>query len=81
MRLYEQEAARYALQLFREAGLADFDQWLGDWSAADWRYLEHFYRTGEKVDFRQLLEPGTELLEPLAIPPFEPRRWVSRFSF
>ncbi len=81
VRLYEQKAARYALQLFHEAGLGDFDQWLCDWSYADWLYLEHFYRTGEKAEFRQLLTPGTELLEALPIPPFEPQRWVSRFSF
>lgn len=81
VRQYEEEAARYALQLFREADLEDFDQWLCDWSAADWRYLEHFYRTGDKLDFRQLLEAGSEVLEPLPIPHFVPKRWVSRFSF
>ncbi len=81
IRLYEEEAARYGLQLFHEAGLADLDQWLCDWSVADWRYLEHFYRSGEKLEFRPLLEPGTPLLEPLPIPHFQPRKWVSRFSF
>lgn len=81
VRLYEEEASRYSLQLFHDAGLAGFDQWLSDWAAADWRFLEHVYRTGERVDFRRFLEPGGPLLEPLAIPSFQPTRWVSRFSF
>lgn len=81
VRRYEEVAARYALKLFQDIDLGDFDQWLCDWSAADWRYLEHFYRTGHKLDFRKLLQPGTELLQPLEIPHFVPRRWVSRFSF
>lgn len=81
VRIYEQVAARYALQLFREAGVGELDQWLCDWSAADWVYLEHIYRTGEKLDIRRLLTPGTPLLEPLPIPDFTPRRWVSRWSF
>lgn len=81
IRLYEEEAARYSIQLLREAGLHGFEQWLSDWSAADWRYLEHFYRTGEKLDFRQFHEPGGPVLEPLPIPRFQPRKWVSRFSF
>ena len=39
VRRYEEEAAQYALRLFHDVGLAEFDQWLCDWSAADWRYL------------------------------------------
>lgn len=81
VRQYEEIAARYALQLFREAGVGEFDQWLCDWSAADWRYLEHYYRTGHKLDIYQVLSPGTPLLDPLPIPHFTPQRWVSRFSF
>lgn len=81
IRIYERDASRLAIQLFHEAGVADFDQWLSDWAAADWRYLEHFYRTGERVDFRRFYARGTPLLEPLPIPSFVPERWVSRFSF
>lgn len=81
VRLYEEEASRYALQLFYDAGLEGFDAWLSDWAAADWRFLERFYRTGERTDFRRYLEPGTPLLQPLPIPHFQPERWVSRFSF
>ena len=81
IRVYERDGSRLALQLFREAGVLDLDQWLSDWAAADWQYLAHFYDTGIKVDFREFFIAGTELLEPLPIPAFTPKRWVSRFSF
>jgi hypothetical protein len=81
VRQYEEEASRYSLQLFHETGIADLDQWLSDWAHADWRYLAHFYATGERGDVRAFLRPGGPLLAPLAIPEFTPKRWVSRFSF
>lgn len=81
VRRYEEEASRLAVQLFHDAGVHDLDAWLSDWSAADWRYLEHFYRTGERADFRRFLRPGEPRLDPLPIPQFTPERWVSRFSF
>jgi hypothetical protein len=81
IRDYERDASRLALRLFHDAGVTDLDGWLSDWAAADWGYLEHFYRTGEKADFRAFFRPGAPVLEPLAIPRFEASRWVSRFSF
>jgi hypothetical protein len=81
IRIYEQNASRLAMQLFIEAGVTDLDQWLTDWAAADWEFLAHFYRTGDRVDFRRFFRPGQPRLEPLTIPPFRPQRWVSRFSF
>jgi hypothetical protein len=78
---YERDASRIALTLFHEAGVTELDQWLADWAAADWGFLEHFYRTGERVDFRRFLGAGAPPLEPLPIPSFRPERWVSRFSF
>jgi hypothetical protein len=81
IRVYERDASRLAIQLFHEAGVPDMDQWLSDWAAADWQFLETFYRTGERVDFRKFFQEGTELLSPLRIPAFQPERWVSRFSF
>jgi len=63
-------------------GLTGFDRWACDWWHADWAFLEHYYRTGEKLDVRTLLRPGEgELLLPLPVPPFSPQRWVSRWSF
>jgi hypothetical protein len=81
VRVYEQNATRLALQLFHDAGVDDFDQWLSDWANADWKFLEHFYRTGERVDFRKFWKEGSPLLEPMPIPAFTPQKWVSRYSF
>ena len=79
---YEKNATRYSLQLLHEAGVQDLDQWLSDWWAADWKYLAHYYRSGEKLDFRTLLAPGTaETLTPIAVPEFQPQKWLSRWSF
>ncbi len=81
IRVYERDASRLAMQLFHEAGVLELDQWLSDWAAADWEFLAHFYRTGERVDFRRFFQAGKPVLQPLPIPAFEPERWVSRFSF
>ena len=79
---YEQNATRYSLQLMHEVGVRDLDRWLSDWWAADWRYLKHYYLTGEKLNFKTLLKPGEdELLTPIAIPEFVPQKWLSRWSF
>ncbi len=79
---YEKNATRYSLQLMHEVGIKDLDQWVSDWWEADWKYLAHYYRTGVKLDFRKLLEPGKGgLLTPLAIPEFKPQKWISRWSF
>jgi len=82
IRDYERNAARYSLALLREVGVDDLDRWVSDWWNADWKYLAHFYRTGQKLEFASLIEPGAgELLTPLAIPEFTPARWMSRWAF
>ena len=78
--VYERDACRYSLQLFHDAGVHDLDQWLCDYSACDLRYLMHFYRTGEKHPIKSFWEEGAELLEPLPIPEFHPKKWVTRFE-
>ena len=75
---YEVDAARYSLQLFHEAGVRDLDQWLADFAACDIAYLMHFYRTGEKRPFRSFWVDGARRLTPLAIPSFQPTKWVTR---
>ena len=75
---YEVDAARYSLQLFHEAGVHDLDQWLADFAACDIAYLMHFYRTGEKRAFRSFWMDGAPSLAPLAIPAFQPTKWVAR---
>ena len=77
---YEEEACRYSLQLFHDAGVRDLDQWLADFAACDAAYLDRFYRTGEKRPFRSFWKDGMPLLTPLAIPAFTPTRWVSRWE-
>jgi hypothetical protein len=78
LRRYEVDAARYSLQLFHEAGVHDLDQWLADFAACDIAYLMHFYRTGEKRAFRSFWVDGAPSLTPLAIPAFQPTRWIAR---
>jgi hypothetical protein len=54
---YEHEACRYSMQLFHEAGVNDLDQWLSDYSACDFAFLGHFYRSGEKPPFKTFPTP------------------------
>ena len=75
---YEQEAARYSLQLFHDADVHDLDQWLANFAACDVAYLIHFYRTGEKRPFRSFWSDTARSLTPLAIPLFQPTKWISR---
>lgn len=77
---YEVEACRYSLTLFHDAGVLDLDQWMSDFAACDYAYLEHFYRTGEKREFRSFWQDGQPTLQPLPIPPFSPQRWKSRWE-
>ena len=75
---YEQDAARYSLQLFHESGVRDLDQWLANFAACDVAYLMHFYRTGEKRPFRSFWDDHAEGLTPLEIPAFRPTKWIAR---
>ena len=77
---YEVLACRYSLQLFHEAGIHDLDQWLSDFASCDYRYLEHFYTTGEKLDFMSFWRDGEQLLTATPIPDFHPQKWVSRWD-
>ena len=75
---YEQDAARYSLQLFHDADVHDLDQWLANFAACDIAYLMHFYRTGEKRPFRSFWSDSAPALTPLVIPVFKPTKWISR---
>jgi hypothetical protein len=77
---YEFGAARYAAQLFHQAGVHDLDQWLADFTQCDIAYLFHYYETGEKQPFREFWSTGSPQLVPLAIPTFRPTKWVSRLG-
>jgi len=78
---YERRASALGLSLLHACGVRDLDQWLADYCEADWRYLERYYATGEKLPFDAVLRSGAARLDPLPIPEFAPRRWVSRYSF
>lgn len=77
---YEREACCYSLQLLHEAQIHDLDQWLSDFAHCDCAYLMHFYKTGEKLPFRQFWRDGCEVLPPLPIPDFRPTRWIGRYD-
>jgi hypothetical protein len=80
--IYERDATRYSLSLLHELGIYELDDWASDWWHADWLYLQHFYRTGQKLHAPSLLRPGQGArLSPLPIPPFVPQRYPSRWSF
>jgi hypothetical protein len=81
VKAYERRASRMGLQLLHEAGVRDVDAWLSDWAEADYRYLKHFYFTGEAGNPRRFLVPGSApLLRPLKIPDFRPRQWFARYA-
>jgi hypothetical protein len=75
---YERTACRYGQHLLHEVGVRDLDSWLADFSAADSKLLQHFYRTGERRPVGSFWQVGQPLLSPLEIPPFEPRAWKPR---
>jgi hypothetical protein len=76
--VYEKEACQYSIQLFHEAGLTDFDQWLSDYSACDLEFLMHFYKSGDKKLFRSFWKQGSPLMKPKPIPEFHAVKWVFR---
>ncbi len=86
IRSYERRASAYGLSLLHGTGVKCLDQWLSDWSDADWRYLRGLYLEGGKPDpqnsFKEkFLRYGRRRLAPVAIPHFQPRRWEDRVAF
>jgi hypothetical protein len=80
VKAYECEASRYSLQLLHEAGIADLDQWVSDFACADLSFLAHYYATGERKPVADFWVDGQPLLQPLAIPGFQPRRCKFRWD-
>jgi hypothetical protein len=78
---YEREASQIGLALIEETGEFDLARWLTDRFGADWKFLAHFYRTGERVRFE--IESGRDepLLTSISIPNFVPQRWPMRGAF
>jgi hypothetical protein len=71
---YEREAACYGLAMLHQIGITDIDQWFCDYTACDQAYLLHFYRTGEKRDFRTFWRNDALRIEPKAVPVFTPTK-------
>ena len=71
---YEGEAASYGLALLHQIGITDIDRWFCEYTACDQAYLLHFYRTGEKKDFRSFWRNAAPDFDPKPIPKFTPAR-------
>ena len=78
---YEYEAARFAMQLLREIGVNDLDQWFSDFVAADWRYVERFYDSGTIPPWDECFAFNEKIVEPLCIPSIEHKRVEVRYAF
>jgi hypothetical protein len=78
---YERQASQLGLALLGETGESRLARWLTVRFGADWKFLAHFYRTGEKVRFESETGADEPLLAALAIPAFIPQRWPPRGSF
>jgi hypothetical protein len=77
---YEREAASYGLSLLHEAEIRDIDSWFSAYTACDQAYLLHYYRTGEKGDFRSFWPDNAPLIEPKPVPKFIPARRTFRMD-
>ena len=77
---YELEAASYGLALCHEACITGIERWFSSYAACDQKYLLHFYRTGEKRDFRSFWSDDAPLVQAKSIPPFTPARRAFRMD-
>lgn len=78
---YEFQAARFGMQLLRQVGVRDLDQWYSDFVETDWRYVERYYETGLIPPWHECLAHNQPLIEPLAIPPIELKQVEVRYAF
>ncbi|MFO0790541.1 MAG: hypothetical protein U0805_13885 [Pirellulales bacterium] len=78
---YEYQAARFGMQLMREAGVQGLDQWYSDFVGTDWKYVERFYATDEIPPWSECVVHGQPLVEPLAIPPIAHKQVEVRYAF
>ena len=77
---YEGEAAGYAIQMFHQIGITDIDEWFSAYTACDQAYLLHFYRSGEKRDFRTFWLDDAPQILPKPVPLFTPTKRVFRLD-
>ena len=58
--------------MLHQIGITDIDQWFSDYAACDEAYLLHYYRTGEKGEFRSFWRDKVPRVQPKPVPPFTP---------
>jgi hypothetical protein len=78
---YERQASQLGLALLEETNEFRLARWLTSRFGADWKFLAHFYRTGEKVRFETEAGADEPLLVSIRIPRFVPKRWPPRGAF
>jgi hypothetical protein len=78
---YEYQAARFGMQLIREIGVRDLDQWYSDFVGRDWRYVERYYQTDAIPPWHECQAYNQPLVEPLAIPLLELKQVQVRYAF
>ena len=78
---YERQASQLGLALLEQTGEFRLARWLTNRFGADWKFLDHFYHTKEKVRFETKTNINEPLLTSIPIPNFTPQRWPPRGSF
>ncbi len=78
---YELQASRLGLQLLHERGVTELDQWFSDFVESDWRYLRHYYQTGQTPPWPECVVRDCTLLEPLPIPELRPHAVEVKYAF
>jgi len=78
---YEQSASRIGLTLLEEVGHGDLREWLSRFFAADWRFLQVLYTSGQHTEMNVEWDCPCELLEPLPVPAFAPHLYEHRQAF
>ena len=78
---YEYQAARFGMQLMREIGIHDLDQWYSDFVGTDWQYVEKYYATDVIPPWHECVVHNQPIVEPSPIPPIEHRQVEVRYAF
>lgn len=83
IKLYEQEASEYSIQMLHDVGVYELDQWISDIWHWDWDYLEGVYvrnapaEPALSYDYAKI-PFGRTWLRPRPIPEFVSRRFGTR---
>ncbi|HVT12194.1 MAG TPA: hypothetical protein VHE55_08000 [Fimbriimonadaceae bacterium] len=78
---YEQNASRIGISLLHEIGHGELQEWISRFFWADWAFLKCLYTTGERPPMEVKWDCPCEVLEPLAVPKFQPHKFEHRQAF